>query len=510
MKRTLSIAAMAGATCLGLGLLLSAQGSTDSVLLYWLRGWPGFGYNAQHTALSPNASQPINNIHWQTPLDLQQSGGGIHYGPPLVTPRNNVIVTVKTTLNGSFRIDCRKGSTGAVLWTQTTDYVLPPQTWTPPCASTLTPNLSLATPAIGGTVLLRYSADIASSGVVRQAFYGIANYNAAPSTYNTVVKINTPITSDSRGNLYFGFLVTGPNPAGLLSGLARMNPNGVGTWISAGAACNDATMSQVSMNCAPAISLDGQVVYAAFHDTSEVGYLVGMNSTTLAPLYKVRLKDPSSGQDAWIADYSTASPAIGPDGEVYYGVLENPFPANNDRGWMLHFNSTLTTTLIPGAFGWDNTASPFPSSAVPQYTGTSTYLLLTKYNNYAGIGGDGVNKIAVLDPHTSQIDPITGATIMKEILLKISPTPDPPNQTPSTPNAVREWCLNSGAVDVATNSALVNNSDGKLYRWHFPTNSLSQVKTLTAGVLEAYTPTAIGADGTVYAINDAILFAVGQ
>ena len=33
---------------------------------------------------------------------------------------------------------------------------------------------------------------------------------------------------------------------------------------------------------------------------------------------------------------------------------------------------------------------------------------------------------------------------------------------------------------------------------------------MTAGVGEAYTPTAIGADGAAYAINDANLFAVGQ
>jgi hypothetical protein len=31
---------------------------------------------------------------------------------------------------------------------------------------------------------------------------------------------------------------------------------------------------------------------------------------------------------------------------------------------------------------------------------------------------------------------------------------------------------------------------------------------LTSGVGEAYTPTVIGVDGTVYAINNAILFAV--
>jgi hypothetical protein len=33
---------------------------------------------------------------------------------------------------------------------------------------------------------------------------------------------------------------------------------------------------------------------------------------------------------------------------------------------------------------------------------------------------------------------------------------------------------------------------------------------LTAGIGEAYTPTVIGVDGTVYAINDAIMFATGN
>ena len=59
-------------------------------------------------------------------------------------------------------------------------------------------------------------------------------------------------------------------------------------------------------------------------------------------------------------------------------------------------------------------------------------------------------------------------------------------------------------------SALVNNEDGKLYRWDFVTNTFTQQITLTTGVAEAYTPTLIGPDGRVYAINDAILFAVGN
>ena len=138
----------------------------------------------------------------------------------------------------------------------------------------------------------------------------------------------------------------------------------------------------------------------------------------------------------------------------------------------------------------------------------SSYLLMTKYNNYAGVNGDGVNKVAVLDPNDTMTDPISGATVMKEVLTIAGPTPDA--DFPSKPNAVREWCINTAVVDPKTKSILVNNEDGKLYRWDLTTNTLAEQMVLTSGIGEAYTPTILGPDGTVYAINDATLFAVGQ
>jgi hypothetical protein len=57
---------------------------------------------------------------------------------------------------------------------------------------------------------------------------------------------------------------------------------------------------------------------------------------------------------------------------------------------------------------------------------------------------------------------------------------------------------------------IANSEDGKLYRWDLTTNTLSQSIRLTNGIGEAYTPTVIGSDGTVYAINGAILNAIGQ
>jgi hypothetical protein len=77
------------------------------------------------------------------------------------------------------------------------------------------------------------------------------------------------------------------------------------------------------------------------------------------------------------------------------------------------------------------------------------------------------------------------------------------------PGAVHEWCDNSAVVDPATDSVLVNSEDGNLYRWNLGSNSLTQSVNITNGLGEAYTPTEIGPDGTVYAINNATLWAVG-
>jgi hypothetical protein len=134
---------------------------------------------------------------------------------------------------------------------------------------------------------------------------------------------------------------------------------------------------------------------------------------------------------------------------------------------------------------------------------------MSKYNNYAdpGLGGNGVNKIAILDPTSSTIDPRTGAHVMRVVLSIAGLTRDP--RFPTLPHAVDEWCINSAVVDPATDSVLAGSEDGKLYRWRLATNTFTEKIVLTPGLGEAYTPTLIGADGTVYAINNATLFAVG-
>ncbi len=153
-------------------------------------------------------------------------------------------------------------------------------------------------------------------------------------------------------------------------------------------------------------------------------YLLGLDSTTLATVDKVSLIDPTSPlTPANLIDISTASPMVGPDGDVYYGVLDNG-NENHDRGYLLHFSGDLKTQKTTGSFGWDDTPSVVPASMVPSYHGSSGYLLMVKYNDYAGQGGTGINKIAILDPNATQTDPTTNVKVMKEVETIAGVTPD--------------------------------------------------------------------------------------
>jgi hypothetical protein len=498
-------------------LLLLAAAIFGLVPRGYAQAWQGYARNAQHTAQSGIQSQSLGTIVWQTPVDLQPQYSGndlfIHYGSPVITSANTVIVPVKTGVSDGFEIQARSGVDGSLLWTQSTDYILPSSGWTPSYSPTLTPQGRVYWAAAGGTLNYRSGLDAPGSVIPNQVNF----YVNRKTKFSASVKVCTPLTSDAAGNIYFGYVVEGSAPKKLpMSGLARVDSNGRGTFtaLQIGTKKKKKIMLDVVLNCAPALSNDGQTVYIAAHGTSQIrnggaGYLCALDSGSLRVRNIVQLLDPVSGSPAQLPDIGSASPTVGPDGRVFFGVLENPF--TTDKGWLLQFNADLTQSAgVPGAFGWDDTASIVPATSVPSYQGSSSYLLMTKYNNYAGIGvgGDGLNRIAILDPNSSQTDARTGATVMKEVMTILGQTPD--SEFDSTyPGAVREWCINSAVVDPFSHSVLANSEDGRLYRWDLVTNSFTEVITLTSGIGEAYTPTIIGADGKVYAINNATLFAIG-
>ena len=477
-----------------------------------------FGGNAQHTANYNPAAQDLNAIHWSTSIDLNNTGAFAHYGAPLLTPANTIMVPVKTASNG-FQINVFNAADGTALYTLTSDYIMPSHNWIPTYQPGLAVNgasTRLYYPGAGGTIYYIDNPDSAGHGApVQQVFYtSLANYQANATAFNSTVFINTPITTDTNGNVFFGFRVQGTAPAPLSttqSGFARIDPSGNATYVLAGTAASDANIGRDSHNSAPALSNDQSTLYVVVKgaSTETYGYLLGLNSTTLATKYKVMLKDPRNNNNATILDDGTSSPMVGPDGDVYFGVMGNPF--NGSRGFLLHFNSDLTVQKTPGGFGWDYTAAVVPATMVPSYTGASSYLLFTKYNNYATGDGDGVNRIAVLDPNATEIDAHSssnGLLIMREVLTVIGPTVDEEN--PTLPLAVREWCINTAAVNPATNSVFTPSEDGHIYRWNLATNAVTQWMQLGPGVGEPYVPTVIGPDGTVFTLNGGFLWALGS
>jgi hypothetical protein len=478
--------------------------------------WAGFAGNAQHTAVATARPQPFNRIRWRVKVDehpdLVVGDLLIHYGSPMITAANTVLVPTRISAKAGFRVVAYSGASGRKRWSLDTDYRTPAfiaktYAWTPPLPAALTPGGTLAVAGAGGTVLMRENANSPVGAVHRLVFYGAAQWRAHRSAYDKAVTVSTPLTAGPDGSVYFGFTVTGATPAHLSSGIVRIDAHGHATWITAAAAARNHAVTGVAINCAPALSPNGKTVYIAV-TTHSGGILVGLNAATLRPRYRVALKDPNTGRPAVISTSSSAAPTVGPDGDVYYGVLENPFKTNDARGWLLHFNATLTRTEIPGSFGWDDTVSVVPAKAVPRYHGKSPYLLVSKYNNYLGTKphGNGHNEMAVLDPRSSQKDPDANVRTMTAVETILSPV-----HFPGAPAGARyEWCIDSAAFDTADDSVMVNSEDGFLYRWDLASNKLVEKIRLNRPRGEAYTPTLIGPDGTVYAINNATLYAIGR
>lgn len=503
--------------------------------------WRGYGGNPYHDAISTVPSANMGRILWQASLDDMRSyyDGAlyIHYASACVTGDNTVVHSFRftTRVNGSpdydnWRVIGHEGATGRQLWTMNTDFsaaVVYPTDWTSVYPLSLFGDHSVAAAGAEGTVLVRENADVAQSPVSRIAFYSkYADYSPNSPALKSI-KICTPFTSDANGNLWFGYLVGSPLPGqlGLLGtgGVVRISTSGEAVFRSAESLGVGLDLTRPALNSAPALSRDGRSVYFAIRGNSyDTSYLVKLDANSLVPEATVALKDPSlSGDAAFEIDESSASPMVGPDGHVFYGVFG--FYYRESHGWMLQFDGNLnpnnsTGTRWPeGAFGWDDTPSVVPRALVPSYTGKASYLILTKYNDYAintpgSANGVGVNKVAILDPTSNSIniDWQSGIPVMNEVLSVIGPTPDEYERGKGYSTAVCEWCINSAAVDPFSKAAIINSEDGHCYRWSLVTNTLTQSMALAPPTGEAYTSTVIGPDGTCYVINDGVLFAVGR
>ena len=518
LRKVISLTLVSAALLILSTALASAQNST-------------FAGNAQHTNLYTAPAQHINHTIWQTPIDDTNSGAFAHYGEPLISAGNTVIVPVldnpsypSTPTPNAVHINAFGGADGQFKFTLSTDYAFPSYGWVPEYQPTLV-GQRLYYPGAGGTIYYVDNVDSTPTAPTQLCFYGtMANYTANAAAYNSSVYIDTPITPDANGNIFFGFRMQGTpvapfpntNPNGPVSGYARISSTGVGTYVLVDAMTSDPVVTRGCHNMAPAISNDGSTVYvvAKKYNTTYYGYICGLDSTTLATKYNRFIQDPRpGGSAAGPIEDGTASPLVAPDGDVYMGMFVTPY--NGSRGFLAHYSADLSVVKTPGAFGWDFTPGIVPASMVPSYHGKSSYLLFCKYHNYdtgggSSDGGDEINTVAILDPEDeTQIDwhpQAAGMVEMREVLTMIGPTA---NAEVVDLNSVREWCVNATAVNPATDSVSFNSEDGRTYRWNLTQNSLSECLVLTTGFGVPYVPAFIGPDGTVYTFNGTYLFANG-
>lgn len=414
--------------------------------------WSGYGGNAQHTSISKYKALGLGKVAWSVSIDedsaAESSGTDlyIHYASPCITSinpvshkGNTVIVAVHNNSGGqhdSWRVEGLDGSnSGALKWSFDSGWSAPvkdpylnPSNWTSVYPLSIVNTNSVVAASGGGTVLYVPNADLNGPvSPVRFCFYApVATYLASPSTYQNI-KICTPITGDARGNFFFGYTVTDPTgiPAGILAnigtgGVVKFNTAGRYTYRTAASLVSG--MVRPAINCAPALSNDGLFVYFGIRATSSnKAYLVKLNAMdpavgntdptkqTLALQAAVHLVDPINGSDSILTSESSASPMVAPDGHVFYGVLCSYNHSRESHGWLLQFDKNLNQYdlqgyLFPvGGFGWDDTPSVVPSAAVPSYTGASSYLILSKYNNYHIYTGDGRNHLAILDPSNTYV-----------------------------------------------------------------------------------------------------------
>jgi hypothetical protein len=481
-----------------------------------------FAGNAQHTAVYDPAAQHLNAIHWSTSIDRTNTGAYVHYGAPVLTPGNTLLTPVR--IAAGFQINAFDATTGRPKYTLPSGFIPVPiasNGWVAayqPVIATPPSGPRLYYPGAGGTLWYLDNPDGDIPGApVQQCFYtNLAGYMSNAAAFNSAVFINTPLTADTNGVVFFGFRLDGIAPAPLNTtngGFARVDPMGNAVYVLAGPAANDSRIYRDSHNCAPALSNDGSTLYVAVKSaSSSYAYLLGLDSTTLATKFRAALLDPRTHDRAQVTDDGTASPTVAPDGDVYFGVLGNP--QNTSRGFLLRFSADLQSEKPPAAFGWDYTPAIVPASMVPGYSGTSSYLIFSKYNNYAGYGdGNGINRIALLDPNATQLDPHPSATNlveMREVLTMIGPTPDAEYLGTTYPYAVREWCINTAAINPATKSIFTPSEDGRIYRWDLAANALTEALTLGPGLGEPYIPTVVGPDGTVFSLNGGKLFALGN
>src|SRR6478609_125380 len=164
-----------------------AVAATGLVLGSGLLTLPSAAQAGAAAAVALSTPQPFHRVRWTAKVDLHPILSGhellIHYGAPMITAANTVLVPTRVSAKAGFRVVAYSGASGTRRWSLSTDY-RPPAflarsgAFAPPLPAVLTPAGTLAVAGAGGTILMRENADAAVGAVHRSVFYGAAQWRA--------------------------------------------------------------------------------------------------------------------------------------------------------------------------------------------------------------------------------------------------------------------------------------------------------------------------------------------
>jgi len=294
------------------------------------------------------------------------------------------------------------------------------------------------------------------------------------------------------------------------------------------------------LNSAPAVAPNGTIYTVSVgHLWSRSAYLVAVNND-LSPKWISSMSDrlhdgcnvllPPNGQPGGcragaatgvdpaqnqpgagrIHDDISSSPVVAPDGAIFYGAYTR---YNYSQGHLMKW-SPSGEFLAAYPFGWDDTPAIFVHGG--------TYSLLTKDNQYGGIGSYCNDETACPSDRTGTNPAFPEGYFMTRLNADLEvewrwQNANPLSCTRDAHGHVScvsdhpdgfEWCVNAPAVD--KNGVVYSNSeDGNVYVIRAD-GTLREHLFLNLALGAAYTPLSIALDGKILAQNDGHLFVVGK
>ena len=203
-------------------------------------------------------------------------------------------------------------------------------------------------------------------------FYtSLANYLADAAAYNSTIFINTPVTADSKGNVFFRFAGPGTTPLRFTSSAKRLCPvdsNGNGTYVLAGTAANNPSVDSHAVQLP--LSVATKARFTSWRSPTRQDTVVrALDSTTLAMTHRVFLRDPRNKATA--RQFPTSARPPPPSLLIMMSILGSSAIRPMVHGDFSCASAVISRSKNPLAgFGWDYTAAIVPASMVPSYQGT--------------------------------------------------------------------------------------------------------------------------------------------